>query len=283
MPAFDITRDLVIDFTIAELLTPAAPDTPLKWLSPHSNLTKCDLEKVKKHGDAALAIRATFWPAAATLDYGLGPSAEILYKLIAAAAVRLTGEPKWRWHRAWRPRFAAKRARQRFKAISHVLGMPPLRFPEPAPLTAPLALSPSRLSFSPVALAATVALFDTLDFDFCRPPVGAAPSVTTGPLPGSPPSRLPTAVVIAPCDTTAPCTARPLATDSVHSLGSPRVEYFNEPFVPLPVVGHRASGAAAPSVASSLPPLTSVSSLPSGVSVVASGEAVAPVLSTFPQ
>jgi hypothetical protein len=43
----------------------------------------------------------------------------------------------WRWHHRWRPRFAAKRARQRFAAISHNLGTAPLS--EPAPPSAPLA------------------------------------------------------------------------------------------------------------------------------------------------
>jgi hypothetical protein len=279
-PAFDTTRELVIDHTIPSLLSTAVPDTPLRFLPPHSELRRADSGKVKKHGAAALAKHVTFWPAAASPDYGLGRSSELLYKLIAAAAARLTGEPKWRWHREWRPRFAALRARQRFKGISHVLGMPPLRFPELTPSVAPLALSFSAPSFSPATVAAAAALFNDMDFDFYARPAVVAPSVTSGPSPRSPPLRPLNSVVIAPCDATAPCTARPPATGTVHSPGSVLVDYFHETFVPLPAAGHRAPSAAAPPVASSLLPLTTV---PSGMLVVGSGEVVAPVCSTLPQ
>jgi hypothetical protein len=281
MPAFDTSRDLVIDFTIASLTTMLSPNSPLTWLNPFSELRRKDAGKVVKHGHAAFDKHVTFWPAAATLDYGLGESAEILYKLIAAAAIRNTGVPQWRWHRTWRPRFAALRARQRYKSICHVLGMPPLCFPE------------SNTVSCPTAVAATDALFAELDFDvFSTPSVAAAPSsqaaasrVTTAPR---------TVVAVAsrtatsnPCTvaadalrvTASPSTARPQATASVHRPGTAVVDYFHTAFVPMP----RATGVATPTFASTLLPLTSESSLPSEVPVVGSGEVVAAVLSNLPQ
>jgi hypothetical protein len=206
------------------------------------------------------------------------------------------GHVKWRWHREWRPRLSVLCARQRYRGISHVLGMPPLRYPEPAPTVVSPQLAtaspadsaldvvpPPHPTFSRATLDATAALFAVMDDGlglFAPPAAAAFGAATPGPqAPGSPPSgsRLPPSVTIAHRATTAPCTARPLATDS----GSV-ADYFHENFVPLPVAGPRASGASAPTVASSLPPRTTVSSLPSGEPVVRSGEAVAPVPDGLP-
>jgi hypothetical protein len=56
---------------------------------------------------------------------------------LLAAAARRNGHIMWRWHRTWRPRFAAYRARQRFATISHVLGAPPSCVSAPTPALAP--------------------------------------------------------------------------------------------------------------------------------------------------
>jgi hypothetical protein len=140
-PPFDTTRPLVVDFTCAVLLDgkgaeTAGADVSFLWKDPHAELKRKDDEKVRKHGAAAEAHHSTFWPAAVTLDYGLGRSATLLYKLLAAAA-RRNGHTMWRWHRTWRPRFAAYRARQRFATISHVLGAPPSCVSDPTPALAP--------------------------------------------------------------------------------------------------------------------------------------------------
>jgi hypothetical protein len=209
----------------------------------------------------------TFWPAAATLDYGLGRSAELLYKLIAAAAVR-NGKVKWRWHQRWRPRFSIACARQRFMGISHVLGMPPLRYPDS--VHAPVVLSPPARPFSP-----DNAFFDSLDFDIFGPPAPAT-AATPGPLAGLPPPRPPRPVADAPPASTAcaPSSLPPAISRPPIAASDPLVRYLDENFVRLPPAGPRASGAPAPTAAP-LPPLTAVPSPPSEVPVVGDGEVVA--------
>jgi hypothetical protein len=277
-PAFDTSRNLVIDFTIAQLLgsDTGTPNSPrFLWaVPPHSALVSKDNAKVGSHGNAAIAHHVTFWPAAATLDFGFGPSTDLLYKLIAAAAVR-NGRVKWRWHRDWRPRFSNARARQRYRAISHTLGIPPLRYPD----SAPVVLSPLARPFP-----CDDAFFDSLDFDIFGAP---APTAAPEPQPGlPPPPRRPADAPRAPAALISPPASRPLVAASASESG---VNYLADDFVPLPSVGPRAHGAPAP-IAVSLLPLTAVSSPPREETVVGGGEVVActesdiasdsPVLST---
>jgi hypothetical protein len=268
-PAFDTARKLVIDFTVAELLGPdiGTPNSPLYLWSvpPHSALYTKDNQKVGSHGAAAIAGHVTFWPAALTLDYGFGRSTELLYKLIAAAAVR-NGAVKWRWHQKWRPRFSVECARQRFEGISHVLGMPPLRYPDS--VHAPIGLPPLARPFPP-----DDALFDELNFDIFGPPAPtAAPGSPSGLLPPRPPRPLVDAPLASA--TRAPSSLPPAISRPPITASDPLVQYLADNFVPLPSAGPRAHRAPATPTAASLLPLTAVSSPLSGESV-ADGREVA--------